>query len=272
MTLSFAELDEILEEGNRVAREAGHLLLTGLKGPKKISYKGVVDLVTDYDTRAEDLIRETLTRRFPEFGFFAEESADIANHEKETSWVVDPLDGTTNFAHGHPLFAVSIGLRERGQACCAGTIFIPCLNACYSARRGGGAFRNDQPISVSEVGDLHAALVATGFPYDRRDSEDDNTREHRAFIKHTQGVRRCGAAAVDLAFVAEGVLDGFWEPKLAPWDIAAGTVLVREAGGMVTDYGGEDIDIDKGWIVASNGRLHTEMLRVISSAPRIIGG
>ena len=274
MTLSGIELDGVLTEMRRVAADAGALLRQGLRNPKKISYKGAVDLVTEYDTRAEDLIRESLTKTFPDSDFLAEESSHLAPDNQKRfplRWIVDPLDGTTNFAHGHPIFAVSIGLQE-GEHLVAGTVFIPQLEEMYSARTGGGAYCNDTPISVSSTADLDTALLATGFPYDRRETEDDNTRELTRFIKRTQGVRRCGAAAVDLALVARGACDGYWEPKLHPWDIAAGTVLVQEAGGRVTDYSGGRINLENGWIVSSNGRIHDEMLQVIGDARAELSG
>lgn len=267
MSLTDAELTEILSEMNRVAGAAGARLDEGCERPKSISYKGEVDLVTQYDTETEDLIRESLGKSFPGIGFVAEESNQDGQPAPHTCFIVDPLDGTTNFAHGYPIFAVSIGLREN-QKLVAGTICIPRLGEIYSARRGGGAFCNGKPIRVSSTKSLNTSLLATGFPYDRRTSDDDNLRELRRFIKTTQGVRRAGAAAVDLAFVAKGLLDGFWEPKLHQWDIAAGTVLVREAGGRVTDYNGNQIDIEKGWIVASNGQIHRQMLHTIEEARR----
>ena len=262
MTLSPAQLDEILERALAVAGQAGDLLLEGLNKPKEIVHKGQVDLVTQYDRAAEKLICETLSSSFPDIGILAEEGGQKGNIDGSAMWIVDPLDGTTNFSAGHPVFAVSIGLQDEGSQV-LGVIGMPALGMTVWARAGGGAFCNGEPISVTQTRDLDKSLVATGFPYDRRTVDDDNTREYRAFMKSALGVRRCGAAAVDMAFVARGVYDGFWEPRLQPWDLAAGTAIIREARGRVTDYSGEDLDVHQGWVVASNGMIHSSMLAVI---------
>lgn len=265
MSFSSVQLDEILREMLRTAADAGKILLKGFGEPTKIEYKGAVDLVSEYDLRAEDLIRGQLGKSFPDIDMLAEESADLCGDEIQTKWIVDPLDGTTNYLHGHPFFAVSIGLEESGSIV-AGVVAIPALDLTMWARRGGGTFADGQRARVSKHTVLDKSLVATGFPYDRRKCNDDNTPQFRAFMKRSQGVRRCGAAAVDLAFVAKGVFDGFWEPKLHAWDLAAGVLLVGEAGGKVTDYTGDPIDIYKGYIVASNGHIHEEMIKVFSEA------
>ncbi len=269
MSLSPPELDELLRAMRDAADEAGALLLEGLNRPKQIEYKGVVDLVTEYDTRAEELITRKLADQFPRIAILAEESSLNTDSEATSRFIVDPLDGTTNFSHGHPVFAVSIGLEDDGDLV-AGVVNMPALGLEVWARSGGGAWWNGERISVSENRDLGHCLVATGFPYDRRSARDDNTREFNTFIKHTQGVRRCGAAAVDLAFVARGVYDGFWEPKLYAWDLAAGIVLITEAGGKVTDYAGGPVDLHKGWIVASNGAIHDQLRSVIDKARKTL--
>jgi myo-inositol-1(or 4)-monophosphatase len=265
MTLAPRELAELAAAAGAIAAEAGAMLLAGLDRPKEISLKGEVDLVTDYDRRAEELITRRLTARFPSFPVIGEEGAPAATATDAPAWIVDPLDGTTNYSHGHPCFAVSIGLEHRGELL-VGAISIPALGDLYAAHAGGGASCNGDPIRVSTTALLDRALVATGFPYDRRRVDDDNSRELVAFMKRSQGVRRCGAAAVDLALVARGIYDGFWEPRLHAWDLAAGVVLVREAGGTATDYEGGDPDIRSGWIVASNGALHQRLLEVIAAA------
>jgi myo-inositol-1(or 4)-monophosphatase len=262
MTLGARDLDEIVAEIVATANRAGTLLLGGLDRPKTIDRKGEVDLVTEWDRRAEELIRRELDDRFPGFAMLAEEEGASGSESAEYTWIVDPLDGTTNFSHGHPLFAVSIGL-EHGRSMVAGAVAIPALGTTAWSRAGGGAFRDGRPIRVSTTSALDGALVATGFPYDRRTAHDDNTAEFVAFIKRSQGVRRCGVAAIDLTLVASGIYDGFWEPRLKAWDLAAGVLLVSEAGGYVTDYQGAPVDIRAGWIVASNGLIHDEMLRVV---------
>ncbi|MDD5307208.1 MAG: inositol monophosphatase family protein [Deltaproteobacteria bacterium] len=267
MTLLPTELDEALEAARAVAAEAGALLLEGLLRPKTVTFKGDVNLVTEYDRRAEDLITSRLGRLFPGFGILAEEGGVAGKADAHARWIIDPLDGTTNFSHGHPVFAVSIGLEDGGTPV-AGVVAMPGLGVTVWARRGGGAFRNGEPVRVSNAAEIGVALVATGFPYDRRTARDDNTREYAAFVKRAQGVRRCGAAAVDLALTACGVYDGYWEPRLKPWDLAAGVVLVREAGGIATDYEGTEIDIHKGWILAAGPRLHQPMLEILRDARR----
>jgi len=264
MSLDPRDLDEILDALQPVADEAGALLLEGLHGPKTVTHKGDVDLVTDYDRRAQDLIARRLAERFAGFGLLAEEDG-ATDDGRLTTWIVDPLDGTTNFSHGHPLFAVSIGLEHEGELV-AGLIDAPALRARFWARAGGGAFRDGRRVRVSSTDELDRALLATGFPYDRRTADDDNTRELVALMKRCQGVRRGGAAAIDLALTACGVYDGFWEPKLHAWDLAAGAVLVREAGGRVSDYSGGELDVRAGWVVASNGLIHDAVLTAIGAA------
>jgi myo-inositol-1(or 4)-monophosphatase len=268
MSFDQRQLAELAGEARQVAEEAGLLLAAGLGSSSvQVEHKGLVDLVTDYDRRAEELIRDRLERRFPEIGILAEEKGGIDRGTGDVRWIVDPLDGTTNFAHGHPLFAVSIGLEERGELV-VGTVVVPVLETTYVAHRGGQTTRNNVPVRVSAESDLGAALLATGFPYDRRTAEENNTRELAAFVRRAQGVRRMGAAAIDLALVASGVYDGFWEPKLGPWDLAAGTVLVRQAGGLVTDYDGAPVDIHCGWVVASNQAIHAQLLEVLLDSAR----
>jgi myo-inositol-1(or 4)-monophosphatase len=265
MTLQPRELDEIVAEARACAEEAGALLLCGLGNVRRIDYKGDVDLLTEYDKRSEELIVARLLARFPSFAVCGEEGGVHGDPAADTIWYVDPLDGTTNFAHGHPVFAVSIGLSHRG-ALVAGVVNAPALGLCAWARTGGGAFANGAPIRVSAIPGIDVALVATGFPYDRRVAVDDNTREYAAFVKRAQAVRRIGAASVDLLLVARGAYDGYFEQRLKPWDIAAGAALVAEAGGRVTDYEGAPLDLDRCWIAASNGLVHDEMLAIVRAA------
>jgi myo-inositol-1(or 4)-monophosphatase len=265
VTLDPHELDEILDAIHPIADEVGALLLRGLDGPKTVDHKGEVDLVTEFDRRAQDLITTRLERRFPAFAVIAEEDEQPTGAVSPTTWIIDPLDGTTNFSHGHPLFAVSIGLEHEGELA-AGVIDAPGLGSRFWARAGGGAFRDGRPIQVSATNDLGQALLATGFPYDRRTANDDNTREFVALMKRAQGIRRGGAAAIDLALTACGIYDAFWEPKLHAWDLAAGVVIVREAGGRVTGYEGDPVDIRHGWIAASNGLIHDAVLETIRIA------
>jgi myo-inositol-1(or 4)-monophosphatase len=230
----------------------------------EVSHKGEVNLVTEVDLAAEELIVSRVWSAFPGHAILAEENHSATKSGSHT-WIIDPLDGTTNYAHGFPVFAVSIGLEIDGDLAC-GAVYNPVLDEMFTARRGRGASCNGQPIRVSSTGRLDASLLATGFPYDIRTSEDNNLDNFREFALRAQAVRRAGAAALDFCYVAAGRLDGFWEPKLSPWDCAAGYLLVREAGGKVTNYRGEEGSIYERECIASNGLIHEELLTVLRDA------
>ena len=248
-----------LETAVAVAMEAGALLLDRLQRPREIAEKSQrADLVTDADRASEAAIVERLRAAYPRAVILAEESGMHAGTSGER-WIVDPLDGTTNFAHGYPLFCVSIAYERAGELV-AGAIFAPAMNECFAAERGAGARLNDRPIAVSTVGRLADAMTCTGFhPADfERNAEYFGEVSARA-----QAVRRDGSAALDLAYVACGRFDGFWEFDLSPWDVAAGTLIVRESGGTVTRVGGEPAALDARSIVATNGRIHLELLAAL---------
>lgn len=261
------ERGRALSVGREIAEALVEPLLGALaetqEGGRAIEKKGAIDLVTEHDRRTEDFIREQLHLALPHHRVLAEEEG--ASGEGESIWYVDPIDGTTNFAHGHPFFAVSMGLVHRGVAQ-VGLILAPALGALYWGSLDTGAHRNAAPIRVSESEALSESLLATGFPYDRWESDDENLREHRAILKRSRGIRRCGAAALDLALVASGVYDGYWEQRLSPWDLAAGAFLVELAGGRVSSYQGGDLDLERGSLVTSNGHIHEELLRVLAEA------
>ncbi|MCL4871466.1 MAG: inositol monophosphatase [Anaerolineae bacterium] len=255
-----------------IAREAGTLLREGYFAAdaphKTIELKSSsMDLVTQYDKAAETLIVGRLRAAFPDHRIVAEEGSNNSN-DSPYLWLVDPLDGTTNFAHGFPVFAVSIALLDNGQPC-LGIVYDPIRDECFAAIAGQGATltRADgltQTLQVSAAASLQESLLATGFPYDVQTSDWDNLAEFRAFVKRSRGVRRPGAAALDLAYVAAGRLDGYWEYKLSPWDIAAGILLVREAGGRVTSIPTGPVTLEgQIHLIASNGRLHEEMAGVL---------
>jgi myo-inositol-1(or 4)-monophosphatase len=230
-----------------------------------VVYKGAVDLVTQADRAAEDLIVGALREAFPSHTIVAEEGSGVDRGNGFT-WFVDPLDGTTNFAHGFPVFAVSIALQD-AQGLAAGVVYDPLRDECFTAARGLGAALNGAPIRVSACPDLDHALLATGFAYDRRTAEDNNVMAFGTFIRRCQGVRRAGAAAIDMAYVACGRLDGYWEMKLHAWDAAAATLLVREAGGRATDYLGAETQpdgVDNWEVIATNGLFHPEMVAILS--------
>lgn len=226
-----------------------------------VSHKGVIDLVTDADLAAEEMIVSRIRKAFPDHAVVAEERHKGERREGP-NWIIDPLDGTTNFAHGYPVFGVSIGLEVDGVLEW-GTVFDPVRDELFSARRGAGAFCNGRPLMVSRASSLGASLLVTGFPYDIRTSERNNLANFCGFALRAQGIRRSGSAALDLCYVAAGRFDGFWELKLNPWDCAAGYLMVREAGGAVTDFSGRHGSIDDREVVASNGKIHREMLDVL---------
>jgi myo-inositol-1(or 4)-monophosphatase len=229
--------------------------------PTGIRHKGVIDLVTEVDLMAEELIRDTLGKLTPSIPILAEEQGGPRN--ASTKWIVDPLDGTTNFVHGFPFYCVSIALEVDG-ALTVGVIYDPVRDLTYSAEVGKGAFVGDRRLKVSKVPDLNSAVIASGFAYDRRERADFYLSYVKAFLKKTQGFRRCGSAAMDLVMVARGELDGYWEFGLNSWDIAAGALIVQEAGGRVSEVDGNPLILHKPSILASNGLIHPEMLQTIA--------
>lgn len=262
------ELADLRDATVSIAAEAAALVMTGYRNPGAIQKKGKIDLVTDYDMRSEALIIERLTRLCPNDTIIAEETRH--GQASGRAWYVDPIDGTTNFAHGHPFFCVSIGLYDGAQPL-VGVIHAPALGVVWTCAAGGGASRNAEPCRVSSTNAVSEALLATGFPYDRATSPDNNFSEFTTIKRVSRGVRRCGSAALDLAFVADGTYDGYWEQKLKAWDMAAGAALVLEAGGCLTNYAGEPGDPRNGQLVATNGLIHTELLQTIQAARNAVG-
>jgi myo-inositol-1(or 4)-monophosphatase len=249
-----------------IAREAGGRLREFFAQGVATEYKGDADLVTVADRTSEKLIRERLAEAFPEHGIYGEEGTRD-RLESEFRWYVDPLDGTTNFAHGFPQFCVSLGLERRPEGLAAeedGTlaaavIYDPMRDELFVAERGRGALLNGKPMRASRTPELSEALVATGFPSRKRHA-NPNIHFYQEFTLRSHGVRRAGSAALDLAYVAAGRLDAFWEFNLNPWDTAAGILLVEEAGGRVTDFSGGQFKLDSREILASNGLIHAELL------------
>ena len=256
------------------ARHAGALLRERLRQPRNVQFKGTVDLVTDSDQASEALIAQRIQAAFPEHRLIGEEGARGAGPGPDTpdastsatdpsrfGWVVDPLDGTTNYAHGYPHFAVSIGLECDGTVI-LGVVYDPMRDELFVAERGGGATLNGAPIAVSGQNDLLRSLLATGFPYDLTRRQESDAL-WLALNGACQGVRRDGSAALNLCYVACGRVDAFWERPLQPWDMAAGAVIIQEAGGSVTNYRGGDWDPYQREIIASNGAMHPTMLEVV---------
>jgi myo-inositol-1(or 4)-monophosphatase len=241
-----------------IARQAGSILMPYFHRRVAVEYKGDVDLVTEADRASEAFILGRLCAYFPDHAIVAEEGG---GHESASPyrWYVDPLDGTTNFAHGFPIFAVSIALEREGESV-VGVIYDPTRDEMFAAEKGAGAFLNGEAIRVSRVERLEEALVTTGFPSKKR-HQNPNIHYYHQMNMQTHGVRRPGSAALDLAYVAAGRMDGFWEFHLQPWDLAAGRLLVEEAGGMVTDAAGQVHRLDSPGILASNRVLHDQLLR-----------
>lgn len=251
---------EYLSVAVRAAKAAGAIIRAAQGGPLQVRHKGVIDLVTQVDEACEAEIRSILEKETPGVAILAEESGGAWG--ADTRWLVDPLDGTTNFVHGYPSYGVSIGLEIDGVMA-IGCIYDPIQDRMFTASRGGGAFCGDQPLRVSNIKTLNASLLLTGFPYDRRDRPDYYLRFVRSFLIQAQGLRRAGAASMDFVAVACGQADGFWEIGLSPWDVAAGTLLVQEAGGVVTGFGDEPMKLEGRRMLASNGFIHEEMNAVL---------
>lgn len=245
------------------ARQAGTLLRAYFQTGLAVHHKGTpIDLVTQADTESEALILDVLRRTFPGYHILAEEGGE--NHVlSDLTWLVDPLDGTTNFAHGYPQFSISIALQHK-QDMVLGLVYDVMRDELYTALRGKGAFANEHSIHVSNTTDLAHSLLVTGFPYDRQTSPHNNLEPFGALLMRAQGVLRLGSAALDLCAVAAGRLDGYWELKLRPWDMAAGALIVQEAGGQVSGWDGQAFRLESGYVVASNKHIHAEMLAVLS--------
>lgn len=249
------------------ALKAGKVLLKNFGRANKVSYKGEINLVTEIDHLSEKIIVDHLHKNFEEHAIITEEIYSLKK-DSEYQWLVDPLDGTTNYAHGFPVFCVSIGLSWEKRII-LGVVYQPVLKEIFVAQKGKGSFLNGRKIRVSRTTKLTRSLLATGFPYDIRTSPNNNLNHFCNFALSAQAVRRAGAAALDLAYTAAGRFDGFWEFGLNPWDVAAGILLVEEAGGKVTDFKGKPYDIRRGEILTSNGRIHTQMLAVLNQESRI---
>jgi len=257
------ETAPILELAERLARGAGRIQRENYEGEFEIQTKSaVIDLVTDIDRACERLIVDGIRAERPDDAILAEEGGGTDAPAADWRWVIDPLDGTTNYAHGYPRFCVSIGVEHRGVAT-VGVVYDPLLDELFSAVRGGGARLNGRPLRVSAETRLDHAMLSTGFAYDVHKSADDNLNHFAAFAKTVQAIRRDGSAALNLCYVAAGRFDGFWELKLRPWDVAAGILIVEEAGGRSSDFSGRGPCTSGLETVASNGRLHPAMLEVL---------
>jgi myo-inositol-1(or 4)-monophosphatase len=242
--------------------KAGELQLASFGRDIRVDKKGTIDLVTEVDIAVERMFRALIAERFPDHQVLAEELGGSASVPPGPCWIFDPIDGTTNYAHGVPIFCASLALEVNGTPE-VGVVFDPNRQELFTAERGGGAFLNGQPLHVSSAQTLVDALLVTGFPYDVHDRIDEIVGLFSAFIGRARAVRRLGSAAIDLCYVAAGRTDGFWEASLKPWDIAAGALIVAEAGGTVTDLTGAPFTSRGGHVLATNGHLHAAMLEVI---------
>ncbi len=256
MSRGGAELAGLAEVATRAARAAGRLLAAR---PARVDHKGAVDLVTELDLASEQIIRESLGRESPGIAIQGEEGGGVTTG---TRWAVDPIDGTTNFVHGYPFYCVSIALIE-GDTPMVGVIYDPVRDRLHAAWQGGGATVNGAPMRVSTVTTLDASLCVTGFPYDRRTNAPFYLRFFQRAMETTHGVRRSGSAAMDLGTIATGAAELFWEFRLKPWDTAAGVVLVREAGGMVTRMDGSPWHPDADDVLATNGHVHEATIAML---------
>lgn len=256
---------EYLSFAVETARAAGEVLKHFANREKSVELKGRANLVTVADKESEAVIIEAIRRKYPDHAILAEESGALSGSREATGqWVIDPLDGTTNFAHQYPFFCVSIGFEQDGQPLC-GAVYDPFRDEMFSGGVGAGAFLNGNPIRVSAVAQLADALLMTGFPYNFRDDIDAILARFRAFLCDSQAVRRGGSAALDMCYVALGRCDGFWEQNLNPWDTAAAKVILEEAGGRLSSFSGDSFSIYGKEIVASNSRLHDEMIRLLAA-------
>ena len=253
----------------QTARDAGAILADRLGRALQVSNKGDIDLVTEADLAAEKLIIERIKSHYPRHAILAEESGategfEVVPGKSDWKWIVDPLDGTTNYAHGYPCFCVSIAL-ERAGAIEIAAIYDPTRDEMFAAERGQGATLNERRIRVSKVDELNSAMLCTGFPYNVRE-RPNFVRHFASFTMEAQAVRRDGSAALDLAYLACGRFDGFWEDGLNPWDVAAGVLLIEEAGGRISDFSGGALDIYTPKVLASNGLIHDHMMQVLGSS------
>ncbi len=245
----------------RVARKAGTILRSRIGRVLKIDYKGVANIVTEMDLLSEKVIVSEIQQAYPHHNFLAEERT-YRPQDSPYRWIIDPLDGTTNYAHGFPMFGVSIAL-ERNEEIILGVVYDPWREEFFWAEKGKGARLNGRKIRVSSIAHLSQSLLSTGFPYDIRESPVNNFDHFINFGLRAQAIRRTGSAALDLCYVAAGRFDGYWEMKLGPWDLAAGGLIVREAGGKTTDFRGKPLQLNGKQVLATNRKIHREMIGVL---------
>ena len=256
----------MLEDIINISKEAGELIRSKFNTNFSFEYKSnESDLVTEVDKASEKIIIDFISKKYPSHGIITEEGGTSISRS-EYNWVIDPIDGTTNFAHGLPIFAVSIGVQKNGETI-AGAVYDIMQDIIYSAEMNNGAYEDDKKIKVNDNANLRHAVLVTGFPYDIAENPENALGKFAAFTKAARGIRRLGSAAIDFCYVAKGVFDGFWEVHLKPWDICAGKLIVEEAGGLVTDFEGNMINILSRRVLASNGKLHDSMIKILNENP-----
>ncbi|MFC1670527.1 inositol monophosphatase family protein [Spirochaetota bacterium] len=258
-------LDDFSDFAISISKEAGKILLKGFRSRDTVvSYKSRTNLLTNIDKASEEFLFNKIRDRFKDHSIIAEEGSR-RDTDSEYVWYIDPLDATNNFAHGIPIFCTSIGLYSRDlNKVVVGVIYDPFHDELFSAIKSKGSLLNNKKISVSEIDDIGISILATGFPYSKGDDDNNNLNEFNKFLPKIQGIRRLGSAAMDLAYLSCGRIDGFWEPQLHPWDMAGGSLIVEEAGGKVTRYNGDGFDPEYPEILASNGKIHKDMTDILA--------
>ncbi|MBE0432323.1 inositol monophosphatase [candidate division WOR-3 bacterium] len=262
--LSKKDLTSALDFAARLAERVGRTIARKSGNRIHVTYKSEIDLVTQFDEQAQRMIVDHLSREYPDHGMLCEENVNTGA-DRPARWIVDPLDGTTNFAHGLPIWAISIALEMNGEVV-LGVVHDPSRGETFSAAKGRGARLNGRRIHVSSTRELERSLLVTGFPYDIRHSRNNNLFQFGLFAVRARAVRRLGSAALDLCYTACGRFDGYWELKLSPWDQAAGSLILREAGGRITDFAGRKFSIYGDQVLATNGLIHRQMMRVLQSS------
>ena len=260
--ISDSMASKYLSFAKEIAVKAGKLLLKKRHQRNKIKLKGRVNLVTEADLASEKLIIKAIEKIYPDHSILTEEESSVEK-KSDFRWIIDPLDGTTNYAHDFPFWCVSVGLEYQGEII-VGVVYDPIGDELFYASKKNGSYLNRKKITVSSRRQLEKSLLATGFPYDIGTSRENNLKYFSRFAKNAQAVRRAGSAALDLCYLACGRFDGFWELKLAPWDTAAAKLIVEEAGGRVTDFCGEKYSVYDKYILASNRKIHNQMIKILT--------
>ena len=261
-------MEKYLEIAMTAAKKAGKIIKKNFHKKKDVSYKGKINLVTDIDKKAEEAIIQIIKKSYPDHNILTEESEHSYNPDQEFCWVIDPLDGTTNYIHEFPFVSVSIAL-QKNQESILGIVYNPIFEELFYSEIGKGSFRNGIKISVSKTSDMDKAFLATGFPYDMYNEKRNNIRNLTKVIRGCRGIRRAGSAAIDLCYVASGIFDGFWELELMPWDTAAGLLIVEQAGGIVTKLNGTKFSIFDKDIVSTNGHIHNKLLNILNNGAKL---